>query len=110
MAELLIRAVGSVNTSASCKGDVICVRPDGWRWGKCECLPEYVIVKTPDSVDEVKKYEDVVYSDSENFIVLHRRKYHISLQEVDDRVFECKDFQEITAVSLKSSVLSRTEV
>ena len=29
------------------KGDIVVVRPDGWKWGKCECLPEFIVVKVP---------------------------------------------------------------
>jgi hypothetical protein len=28
-------------------GDIIVVRPDGWKWGSEECLPRFVVVKIP---------------------------------------------------------------
>jgi hypothetical protein len=37
-------------------GDVIAVRPDGWTWGKCECLPDYIVVKVPNVKEEDLKY------------------------------------------------------
>jgi hypothetical protein len=37
-------------------GDIIVVRPDGWAWGKCECPPEYVIVKVPTMKEVDAKY------------------------------------------------------
>jgi len=40
-------------------GDVIVVRPDGWKWGKEECLPNFVVIKMPDvTMEEAKKYEE----------------------------------------------------
>ena len=40
-------------------GDVIAVRPDGWKWGKEERLPNYVVVKVPDmKLEDAKKYEE----------------------------------------------------
>ena len=80
MAELLVRAKGhwkdSWNPSVINKlsvsekesfdartqlGDIVIVKPDGWRWGKAECLPDFVIVKIPDmTVEEAKQYEDSI--------------------------------------------------
>jgi hypothetical protein len=45
-------------------GDIIVVRPDGWQWGRCECLPEYVVIKIPSmSVEDAKKYEEQLNQD-----------------------------------------------
>jgi len=39
-------------------GDVVVVKPDGWQWGKEECLPTFDIIKVPAmSYEEAKKYE-----------------------------------------------------
>jgi len=35
------------------KGDIIVVKPDGWKWGKEECPPRFVVIKVPEI-----KYED----------------------------------------------------
>lgn len=36
-------------------GDIVVVKPDGWTWGKEECLPRYIVVKLPGiSVDTVE--------------------------------------------------------
>ena len=41
-------------------GDVIIAKPNGWRWGKKECLPSYYIIKIPDlSVKEAESYLEV---------------------------------------------------
>ena len=39
-------------------GDVIVVKPNGWKWGREECLPNYVVVKIPNlKVEDAKEYE-----------------------------------------------------
>lgn len=61
-------------------GDIIVVKPDGWPWGKEECLPTFVVVKLPGvSVDDVKHYEEVLLEskDAKNPVILKRRKYRI---------------------------------
>lgn len=81
MAEFLIRAQASKNEKASQVGDIIVVRPDGHEWGKCECLPEYIVVKVPDiKVEDVKKFEERLTEVDELTSVqtiLKRRKYQI---------------------------------
>ncbi len=40
-------------------GDIIVVRPDGWGWGKEECLPNFIIVQLPNvPVAAVQQMED----------------------------------------------------
>lgn len=29
------------------KGDIVAINPDGWRWGRLECLPDFIVVKIP---------------------------------------------------------------
>lgn len=43
-------------------GDIIVVRPDGWKWGTKECLPDFVIVKIPGvSVPDTKHLEESLF-------------------------------------------------
>lgn len=57
-------------------GDIIVVRPDGWKWGKEECLPNYIVVKIPGiSFEATQKYEDVLKDEAGN--ILKKRKYRI---------------------------------
>ena len=47
-------------------GDIIVVRPDGWKWGKEECLPNFVVIKMPDvTMEEAKKYEEQIMAEKE---------------------------------------------
>ena len=42
-------------------GDIVVIRPDGWEWGREECLPNFILVKIPDmTVEEAKQYEDSI--------------------------------------------------
>ena len=90
-------------------GDVIVVRPDGWKWGKCECLPEYLVVKVPDKIDDAKRYEEPLVEEVTSTIdgkevkgqrMLRTRKYSIPKTEVDKKSLEVKDLEEITPVEL----------
>jgi hypothetical protein len=66
-------------------GDIIVVRPDGWNWGKEECLPNFVVVKVPQMTDEeAKKYEESLMSLDKEPILLKHRKYTIDKTVVDD--------------------------
>lgn len=90
MAEFLVRAQASKNEKASQVGDIIVVRPDGHEWGKCECLPEYIVVKVPDiKVEDVKKFEERLIEVNELTSVqtkLKRRKYQIPTTTVQAMV------------------------
>ena len=64
-------------------GDIIVVRPDGWVWGKEECLPNFIVVKLPQiSYDSVKQYEQTLTKiegtgETAKVILLKRRKFRI---------------------------------
>lgn len=103
MAELLIRASGhwldsktpeEVNAMSERDrdgynartqiGDIICVRPDGWEWGKEECLPTFIVVRLPQyNVDDAKHFEYTLaeeHTDAQGRLthrLLKRRKYRI---------------------------------
>jgi len=49
------------------KGDIIAIRPDGWKWGREECLPRFIIFKVP-GVD-VKDFEAYTRPVCENKIL-----------------------------------------
>ena len=76
-------------------GDIIVVRPDGWLWGKEECLPNYVVVKLPDlKLEDAKKYEESLMEkviekdpqgkDIEVMRMLKHRKYQIPKTVIDN--------------------------
>jgi hypothetical protein len=71
-------------------GDIIVVRPDGWVWGREECLPNFIVVKVPDmTLEEAKKYEESlskteIIDDKPVTTLLKVRKYQIPLADVDD--------------------------
>jgi len=104
LAELLIRARESDNPQASHKGDIIIVKPDGWKWGKCECPPEYVVVKLSNvKVDDVKHYEQTLMVDDgvdasglTKQRIEKRRKYAIDTDTVDTCISEVGGVKEIS--------------
>lgn len=64
-------------------GDIIVVRPDGWEWGREECLPNFIVVKLPTiSIDTVKKYEETLMN--ADHIMLKRRKHRIPQSWVEN--------------------------
>ena len=66
-------------------GDIVVVRPDGWNWGREECLPNFIIVKVPQMTEtEAKKYEESLMSLDEKPVLLKHRKYTIDKTVVDD--------------------------
>jgi len=68
-------------------GDIIVVKPDGWKWGKEECLPNYIVIKIPDlKIEDAKKYEESLEdnTDPENSIILKHRKHQIPKIVVDN--------------------------
>ena len=67
-------------------GDIIVVRPDGWVWGKEECLPRFVVVKLPNvSVDDVKYLEQSLTDtkDPQKPVMLKVRQYSIGATYTD---------------------------
>lgn len=56
------------------KGNPVAVRPDGWKWGKAECLPDFIVVKSDMSVEEGEKYMESLL-DEKSKEVLFRRKF-----------------------------------
>ena len=60
MAELLVKLEEADNPSdlnAWGKGHVVCVKEDGWAWGKAECPPKFSVIHIDDmTVAEAMKY------------------------------------------------------
>ena len=81
-AELLVKAEDAWgdDPSRSRKGDIIVVRPDGWKWGKEECLPRFIVIKVPNVKAEDLKYLEQPLMDNkdpENPVTLKRRQYSV---------------------------------
>lgn len=60
------------------KGDIIAVRPDGWKWQRLECLPDYVVVKIPavPHSETIEHYCDTL-EDPTTKKLLKRRKFRV---------------------------------
>ena len=93
-------------------GDIIVVRPDGWQWGKEECLPNFIVVKVPQMTEsEAKKYEESLQdnSDPEKPIMLKVRKYNIDKVVVDDVKTTAKSDIEFTKSIVLSKITEKTK-
>ena len=92
-AELLVLANDNPTDISGKKGDIVIVRDDGWKWGKKECLPLYIVVKLPGVKEEdAKKYEEPLTKPVDTVIngktvttqeMVQLRKYNIPLSTVD---------------------------
>ena len=61
-------------------GDIIVIMPDGWKWGKAECLPDFVLVKIPDmTVEEARQY-----------VVSITEQYYDEHNNLLERTLRCK--------------------
>jgi len=97
------------------KGDVIVVKPDGWKWGKSECLPDFIIVKVPGmNMKDAKKYEDPLLEeviDINNVMshrILKRRKYFFNKTEVDSCVSSLNNSLELTKNVVLTKITEKT--
>jgi len=112
MAELLIRAKSSSNPSATEVGDIIVVRSDGWEWGRCECPPEYIIVKLPNIKEaDIKYYEDSLMdnTDPKNPIMLKRAKYAVDTTIVNTCISEISGKKEISKATFDSKLITKAK-
>ena len=126
MAELLIKAQESWNNDAdtskmskdelvafnarSRKGDIIVVRPDGWKWGREECPPRFVVVKLKGvDVKDVKQYEEPLMSKDEKPVMLKRRKYAIPTTMVDNCFLEIGGAKEIQKSVFDTDLITKVK-
>lgn len=97
MAEFLIRAKGHWMDNLSNKevkalspskkasydartelGDIVVVKPDGWKWGRAECPPDFIIVKVFGiSAESVNHYLYSIYEGEDSGKLLKFRRYKI---------------------------------
>ena len=73
-------------------GDIVVVKPDGWTWGREECLPNYLVVKLPQlTVEQVEHFTQSLLggpnAEGERQI-LRKRKYQIPSQWVTPYITE----------------------
>ena len=91
-------------------GDVVVVRPDGWPWGKCECLPDFVVVKIPGmSVDEAKKYEEkLTETVGEEIKTIRYRKYSLPKTDIENAVTAKAEKVEISKDTIESKIITKS--
>ena len=122
-AELLVQAKDSPHELGAKRGDIIVVRPDGWKWGKEECLPNYIVYKLPGlTEEEAKKYEESLTKEvsvtdeisketrTESQMV-KKRKYNIPLDTVDTAKTESKSVVSVASkdvTTFKTAIVEKT--
>jgi len=132
MAELLVRAqkhwmddlkqedvdkmtaIEKEHYEARCQiGDVVAVRPDGWKWGKLECPPEFVIVKIPDmKVEDAEHFnkqlnEVVTESGKERLKMVRFRKYALPKTDIETAKTSAQSIS-LTESSLALKTVTKT--
>ena len=68
------------------KGDIICVREDGQKWGKKECRPDFIIVKIPGVPASDLKYlasNSFATIDTETRLLLRKQRYQLPKSYVE---------------------------
>jgi hypothetical protein len=93
-------------------GDVVVVRPDGWQWGKEECLPNFIVVKVPQiTFEEAKKYEEALVDNSnpEKPILLKHRKHQIPKVVVDNSILLNQSSMTVTKSNLDAQIIKKTK-
>lgn len=89
MCEFLIKAQEPWNNddpeapdSRARLGDIVVVRPDGWPWGREECLPRFVVVKVPTLSVESGEVFVQRLEDASHQVMLKYRRYQLSTADV----------------------------
>jgi len=92
-------------------GDIMVIRPDGWEWGRAECLPNFIVVKVPSvTMEQAKKYEDILYETVDGFArVKKRRRYRIDPEYVQSLVDSGTGEVTITSLSFGQKILDKTQ-
>jgi hypothetical protein len=93
-------------------GDVIVVRPDGWKWGSCECLPDFVVVKVKGTMEENKHLEESLTETQVDptdalkttSVMIKHRKNAITKESVDSVALAVKDFEDIAPFELTTAM------
>lgn len=95
------------------KGDIVVIRPDGWTWGREECLPRFIVVKIPGlSVEDAKKYEELLEikaATATERAQFRGKKYALPLQFIEAAITQKKSVHSLNKASLLSTVLTKTK-
>ena len=94
------------------KGDIVCVRDDGWGWGEKEGPPNFVVVQVP----EIKLKDALVYeeplldseSSVEDVVILKQRKYSVGDSNVLSCLLEVDGKKEFTKQTFELTLTEKT--
>jgi len=97
-------------------GDVVVVKPDGWKWGKCECLPDFIVIKIPGMTEaEAKKYEEALTKEVDGkeegmkeIQIVRFRKHALPKADIDSAVTAKTESVELSKTTLTSKVITKS--
>jgi hypothetical protein len=90
-------------------GDVIVAKPDGWPWGREECLPNYIVIKLPGvKVEDVEYLTRPLYEKQadESLKILKRRRFKVNPEEINKLIEKGYSVHEFKGQIDQSKVLS----
>lgn len=94
-------------------GDIIVVKPNGWKWGKLEGPPGFVVLKVPNmSMEDAKKYEErlteIVEEDGKEIALTRKkRKYQLPSIVVDNAKNEVDGVLQLTKTNVVSQIITK---
>jgi hypothetical protein len=87
-------------------GDIIVVKPDGWKWGSEECLPMFIVIKIAAlSVATARKYGDVLLN--VDGTLKARRKYQVPAAVVNAAVTAGNSVVTVTLGSFNGGLITK---
>jgi hypothetical protein len=87
-------------------GDVIVVRPDGWKWGKRECLPEFIVVKVPElSIEDAQEYVKPLMNGT---TPIRHCKYAFPKTDIDSAISTTASVTEFAKTVFDSKLITKT--
>lgn len=91
------------------RGDIVVVKPDGWKWGDQERLPKFIVVKIPGlSEKDAKMYEsalEVLVDGKMNPV--RSRKYYVPKAFMDNAVANSLDSVTVNLTVFNSTRLAK---
>jgi len=90
---------------ATTKGSPIVVMPDGWKWGKKECAPDFIILKIPGlSPDKISRYLEELRDSTDFSKIIKRVRHKLPDGFVDSIMTKSSGVATITKTKLKNVI------
>ena len=91
------------------KGEVICVKPDGWLWGKEECLPNFIIVRVPGvSIEQGVDYLRKTVREADGTIRRKVCNFLFNSTDIDKSLDDKESFINLNPITYESKFIDIT--